>query len=111
MSRIGRLPIDIPAKVKVEVKDRKVSVEGDRKSTRLNSSHSQISYAVLCLKKQKVRLEKAAITRQYPGARARAGTAEGEFASLHAAHRPAGLRDGRDIEREYALARPDMLAT
>src|SRR2546430_7780447 len=84
---------------------------GDRKSTRLNSSHSQISYAVLCLKKQKVRLEKAAITRQYPGARARAGTAEGEFASLHAAHRPAGLRDGRDIEREYALARPDMLAT
>src|SRR2546430_4391338 len=24
---------------------------GDRKSTRLNSSHSQISYAVLCLKK------------------------------------------------------------
>src|SRR2546430_8988112 len=25
--------------------------EADRKSTRLNSSHSQISYAVLCLKK------------------------------------------------------------
>src|SRR5256886_10077052 len=25
---------------------------GDRKSTRLNSSHSQISYAVFCLKKQ-----------------------------------------------------------
>src|SRR2546430_3199106 len=25
--------------------------EGDRKSTRLNSSHSQISYAVFCLKK------------------------------------------------------------
>src|SRR5438094_171369 len=30
MSRIGRLPIDIPAKVKVEVKDRKVSVEGPK---------------------------------------------------------------------------------
>src|SRR2546427_7085117 len=30
---------------------------GDRKSTRLNSSHSQISYAVFCLKKkQTVRL-------------------------------------------------------
>src|SRR2546430_12513687 len=28
-------------------------VGGDRKSTRLNSSHSQISYAVFCLKKQK----------------------------------------------------------
>src|SRR2546430_12505723 len=27
-------------------------VEGDRKSTRLNSSHSQISYAVFCLKKK-----------------------------------------------------------
>src|SRR2546430_7692782 len=27
-------------------------VDGDRKSTRLNSSHSQISYAVFCLKKK-----------------------------------------------------------
>src|SRR5688572_31104507 len=30
-----------------------VRVLGDRKSTRLNSSHSQISYAVFCLKKKK----------------------------------------------------------
>src|SRR5205085_6083708 len=29
---------------------------GDRKSTRLNSSHSQISYAVFCLKKKKENL-------------------------------------------------------
>src|SRR2546430_12545352 len=28
--------------------------KGDRKSTRLNSSHSQISYAVFCLKKKKI---------------------------------------------------------
>src|SRR5699024_11277192 len=28
-------------------------VEGDRKSTRLNSSHVSISYAVFCLKKKK----------------------------------------------------------
>src|SRR5256886_11478793 len=28
--------------------------EADRKSTRLNSSHSQISYAVFCLKKNKL---------------------------------------------------------
>src|SRR3989475_4223870 len=28
-------------------------LSGDRKSTRLNSSHSQISYAVFCLKKKK----------------------------------------------------------
>src|SRR5205085_10916351 len=27
--------------------------QGDRKSTRLNSSHSQISYAVFCLKKKR----------------------------------------------------------
>src|SRR5256886_11812455 len=30
--------------------------EKDRKSTRLNSSHSQISYAVFCLKKKKTAL-------------------------------------------------------
>src|SRR5256886_6796345 len=29
-------------------------VRVDRKSTRLNSSHSQISYAVFCLKKKKI---------------------------------------------------------
>src|SRR2546427_3449685 len=29
----------------------------DRKSTRLNSSHSQISYAVFCLKKKKTQIE------------------------------------------------------
>src|SRR5689334_24531412 len=28
-------------------------IQGDRKSTRLNSSHSSISYAVFCLKKKK----------------------------------------------------------
>src|SRR5688572_32041397 len=31
---------------------------GDRKSTRLNSSHSQISYAVFCLKKKKKQKQK-----------------------------------------------------
>src|SRR2546430_13232521 len=31
----------------------------DRKSTRLNSSHSQISYAVFCLKKKKIEPERA----------------------------------------------------
>src|SRR2546430_6640334 len=35
----------------------------DRKSTRLNSSHSQISYAVFCLKKKK----KGDIVRQISG--------------------------------------------
>src|SRR2546421_9494274 len=32
--------------------------ELDRKSTRLNSSHDQISYAVFCLKKKKARAKK-----------------------------------------------------
>src|SRR3989475_7868460 len=35
----------------IEQNERKVGL--DRKSTRLNSSHSQISYAVFCLKKKK----------------------------------------------------------
>src|SRR2546421_8460341 len=30
-----------------------LKAKGDRKSTRLNSSHDQISYAVFCLKKKK----------------------------------------------------------
>src|SRR3712207_7399064 len=32
---------------------RGTSARGDRKSTRLNSSHANISYAVFCLKKKK----------------------------------------------------------
>src|SRR2546430_10942214 len=31
----------------------RITADVDRKSTRLNSSHSQISYAVFCLKKKK----------------------------------------------------------
>src|SRR2546430_8994141 len=37
----------VPAEFGVDITER------DRKSTRLNSSHSQISYAVFCLKKKK----------------------------------------------------------
>src|SRR2546430_7392143 len=33
----------------------------DRKSTRLNSSHSQISYAVFCLKKKQKKLQRTYI--------------------------------------------------
>src|SRR5256886_3970903 len=36
-------------------RDRVLATRVDRKSTRLNSSHSQISYAVFCLKKKKQR--------------------------------------------------------
>src|SRR2546427_8992125 len=37
----------------------------DRKSTRLNSSHSQISYAVFCLKKKKKKDEKHHSSRRH----------------------------------------------
>src|SRR2546427_4806241 len=37
----------------VTLKHAKLAAFRDRKSTRLNSSHSQISYAVFCLKKKK----------------------------------------------------------
>src|SRR2546429_3615525 len=36
--------------------------EADRKSTRLNSSHGYISYAVFCLKKKKLKLTKPQIS-------------------------------------------------
>src|SRR2546422_6459998 len=36
------------------------ATQGDRKSTRLNSSHGYISYAVFCLKKKKNRTSAAA---------------------------------------------------
>src|SRR3712207_7311170 len=35
-------------------KSLKAALEGDRKSTRLNSSHANISYAVFCLKKKTI---------------------------------------------------------
>src|SRR2546427_6887336 len=49
----------------------------DRKSTRLNSSHSQISYAVFCLKKKKhveSRTIKGVVVRRAQGAADRRGT-------------------------------------
>src|ERR1035437_2738047 len=48
--------IDIPPDKDIEIKNLFFQYEGpnsetDRKSTRLNSSHANISYAVFCLKK------------------------------------------------------------
>src|SRR2546427_3381195 len=56
---IDRLAGDVRRRALAAIRDRDLSAEsgptliGDRKSTRLNSSHSQISYAVFCLKKKK----------------------------------------------------------
>src|SRR5688572_31425966 len=44
---------DLEAVDSVLVLRRRPGEDTDRKSTRLNSSHSQISYAVFCLKKKK----------------------------------------------------------
>src|SRR2546430_3606405 len=49
-----RDPINLlDARAGVEADRWSVTAWSDRKSTRLNSSHSQISYAVFCLKKKK----------------------------------------------------------
>src|SRR5256885_3139017 len=45
---------------------RRPAGEGDRKSTRLNSSHLVISYAVFCLKKKKkIKVDKSCALREY----------------------------------------------
>src|SRR5438128_6290295 len=47
----------VKRRVAVRLHERKL-VEQDRKSTRLNSSHGSISYAVFCLKKKKKKKKK-----------------------------------------------------
>src|SRR5688572_32560302 len=46
-------------------RDLRASQKPDRKSTRLNSSHSQISYAVFCLKKKKKKKQSTNSTYRY----------------------------------------------
>src|SRR2546422_6134984 len=59
-SRLGDLaePRHLPQPADTHLDDRRLMAsrqaqQGDRKSTRLNSSHGYISYAVFCLKKKK----------------------------------------------------------
>src|SRR2546430_12458627 len=53
------------ARQRVEIRGRQLELDRprDRKSTRLNSSHSQISYAVFCLKKKKKKTKNNSDTR------------------------------------------------
>src|SRR5690606_40010270 len=55
-SKDGKVEIEVVAAVNYEVLMMTMSnnEEQDRKSTRLNSSHVKISYAVFCLKKKKI---------------------------------------------------------
>src|SRR2546430_11754515 len=48
----GHIPLIIDAGSTTHGIESTIVAERDRKSTRLNSSHSQISYAVFCLKKK-----------------------------------------------------------
>src|SRR2546422_11347840 len=50
---LGRTPGDTPPAVAWAWSSPAAGAPGDRKSTRLNSSHGYISYAVFCLKKKK----------------------------------------------------------
>src|SRR5204863_4676257 len=59
------VPVGTAEKVRAEIAKRTTTPfhvcsnpELDRKSTRLNSSHVEISYAVFCLKKKKKEIEK-----------------------------------------------------
>src|SRR2546430_5818798 len=52
-SRAKRPRASRPTNTKIPPASSKGAPAKDRKSTRLNSSHSQISYAVFCLKKKK----------------------------------------------------------
>src|SRR5690348_17653502 len=47
------LVLDLPAEEVIAQDRKRLVVDADRKSTRLNSSHPSISYAVFCLKKKK----------------------------------------------------------
>src|SRR2546430_8120551 len=59
----GALPMICPSAACSTSRRRRSEV--DRKSTRLNSSHSQISYAVFCLKKKKINTSTLAQTHRY----------------------------------------------
>src|SRR5437899_10391943 len=45
--------VEPPQQIEIAQDERALRDDGDRKSTRLNSSHLGISYAVFCLKKKK----------------------------------------------------------
>src|SRR5438034_5088413 len=56
-----RISVQVPR----HAPDGVVVLKGDRKSTRLNSSHTVISYAVFCLKKKKKITHQPTVTTKY----------------------------------------------
>src|SRR2546422_7835836 len=54
---LGKLQVKRPRLAHHSLLDVQQGVMRDRKSTRLNSSHGYISYAVFCLKKKKTKIQ------------------------------------------------------
>src|SRR5439155_6511349 len=59
--RVRSLPVDGRYRYRQVRSDSTASDRTDRKSTRLNSSHVAISYAVFCLKKKKQKTKKTVL--------------------------------------------------
>src|SRR5699024_12178474 len=53
LNALGTVPTNLDDMIFVSKNKKKLPSDQDRKSTRLNSSHVSISYAVFCLKKKK----------------------------------------------------------
>src|SRR5438034_4728148 len=51
-AKVGLIPEEAAAEIARKATTKRITVKRDRKSTRLNSSHTVISYAVFCLKKK-----------------------------------------------------------
>src|SRR5256886_7315666 len=69
----------------------------DRKSTRLNSSHSQISYAVFCLKKKTINKESRHVSTPHPD-------------TLHLRPNPHGSLEPFPVSDTYAVVnRPPVI--
>src|SRR2546430_8498113 len=73
----------------------------DRKSTRLNSSHSQISYAVFCLKKKKQRHANALVSLSHQRHLSDSAFSHRPFRHSHAA--PPPLRSSSCATRHLAV--------
>src|SRR2546430_11405815 len=67
LERRAALQRDLPFQVLFDERARFSEGDEDRKSTRLNSSHSQISYAVFCLKKKECQCEPTSFDLEWDG--------------------------------------------
>src|SRR5947208_7519308 len=62
----GFAKFEVGEGIEKEASDFAAEVASDRKSTRLNSSHQIISYAVFCLKKKNIMCKKLQFTNSHP---------------------------------------------